>query len=187
MPLYFAYGANMSVGAMARRCPRSKALGQARLERHRLHGHARGLADCGARPALRRARRALGLGPIRRCGARPLRRPAAGPSTARSPSRSSRRAGRGRRSSISAPTPGPESRAPTTSPTSSPQRARGGCSADAIASAGESSARGRWPVAIGSRQQGVAMATRQGSSDSPTSYCLFAFIAAPARRSPRRD
>jgi hypothetical protein len=36
MPLYFAYGSNMSVEAMARRCPRSKALGQARLERHRL-------------------------------------------------------------------------------------------------------------------------------------------------------
>lgn len=36
MPLYFAYGANMSVGAMAGRCPRSKALGPARLERHRL-------------------------------------------------------------------------------------------------------------------------------------------------------
>ena len=36
MPLYFAYGANMSVGGMARRCPRSKALGPARLVRHRL-------------------------------------------------------------------------------------------------------------------------------------------------------
>jgi hypothetical protein len=36
MPLHFAYGSNMSVEAMARRCPRSKALGQARLERHRL-------------------------------------------------------------------------------------------------------------------------------------------------------
>jgi hypothetical protein len=36
MPLYFAYGSNMSAGAMARRCPRSKALGLARLERHRL-------------------------------------------------------------------------------------------------------------------------------------------------------
>jgi hypothetical protein len=36
MPLYFAYGANMSVDAMGRRCPRSKALGLARLERHRL-------------------------------------------------------------------------------------------------------------------------------------------------------
>jgi gamma-glutamylcyclotransferase (GGCT)/AIG2-like uncharacterized protein YtfP len=36
MPLYFAYGANLSVNAMARRCPRSKALGLARLERHRL-------------------------------------------------------------------------------------------------------------------------------------------------------
>ncbi len=36
MPLYFAYGSNMSVEAMARRCPRSKPIGVARLERHRL-------------------------------------------------------------------------------------------------------------------------------------------------------
>ena len=36
MPLYFAYGANMSVSAMARRCPRSRPLGPARLMRHRL-------------------------------------------------------------------------------------------------------------------------------------------------------
>src|SRR5277367_5775420 len=36
MPLYFAYGANMNASAMARRCPRSKALGPARLMRHRL-------------------------------------------------------------------------------------------------------------------------------------------------------
>ena len=36
MPLYFAYGANIDAGAMARRCPRSKALGLARLARHRL-------------------------------------------------------------------------------------------------------------------------------------------------------
>ena len=36
MPLYFAYGSNLDVDAMARRCPRSKALGLARLERHRL-------------------------------------------------------------------------------------------------------------------------------------------------------
>ena len=36
MPLYFAYGSNMSVQAMARRCPRSKAICAARLERHRL-------------------------------------------------------------------------------------------------------------------------------------------------------
>ena len=35
-PLYFAYGSNMNVIAMARRCPRSKALGLARLARHRL-------------------------------------------------------------------------------------------------------------------------------------------------------
>ncbi len=36
MPLYFAYGSNMSAEAMARRCPRSKPLGLARLARHRL-------------------------------------------------------------------------------------------------------------------------------------------------------
>ena len=36
MPLYFAYGSNMDAKAMGRRCPRSKALGLARLERHRL-------------------------------------------------------------------------------------------------------------------------------------------------------
>jgi hypothetical protein len=36
VPVYFAYGSNMSVSAMARRCPRSRALGLARLERHRL-------------------------------------------------------------------------------------------------------------------------------------------------------
>src|SRR5437660_3158160 len=36
MPLYFAYGANMSTEGMARRCPRSKPLGLARLEGHRL-------------------------------------------------------------------------------------------------------------------------------------------------------
>jgi hypothetical protein len=36
VPLYFAYGSNMDASAMARRCPRSKALGLARLERHRL-------------------------------------------------------------------------------------------------------------------------------------------------------
>jgi len=36
MPLFFAYGANMDVGAMARRCPRSRPLGAARLMRHRL-------------------------------------------------------------------------------------------------------------------------------------------------------
>jgi gamma-glutamylcyclotransferase (GGCT)/AIG2-like uncharacterized protein YtfP len=35
MPLYFAYGANMDVAAMAKRCPSSKAVGLARLPRHR--------------------------------------------------------------------------------------------------------------------------------------------------------
>ena len=35
MPLYFAYGSNMDVEAMAQRCPRSKPLGPARLARFR--------------------------------------------------------------------------------------------------------------------------------------------------------
>jgi AIG2-like family len=35
MPLYFAYGSNMDRGAMAKRCPASRALGPARLMRHR--------------------------------------------------------------------------------------------------------------------------------------------------------
>ncbi len=36
MPLAFAYGSNMDVNAMARRCPRSRPLGAARLARFRL-------------------------------------------------------------------------------------------------------------------------------------------------------
>jgi hypothetical protein len=36
MPLYFAYGSNMDVEGMARRCPRAKPLGLARLARHQL-------------------------------------------------------------------------------------------------------------------------------------------------------
>jgi gamma-glutamylcyclotransferase (GGCT)/AIG2-like uncharacterized protein YtfP len=35
MPLYFAYGSNMDRNAMAARCPSSRALGRARLARHR--------------------------------------------------------------------------------------------------------------------------------------------------------
>lgn len=35
MPLYFAYGSNMDAAAMAARCPASRALGPARLMRHR--------------------------------------------------------------------------------------------------------------------------------------------------------
>jgi hypothetical protein len=35
VPLYFAYGANMDVAAMAQRCPRSKPIGVARLPRSR--------------------------------------------------------------------------------------------------------------------------------------------------------
>ena len=36
MPLYFAYGSNMDIAAMAERCPASRPLGIARLPRHRL-------------------------------------------------------------------------------------------------------------------------------------------------------
>src|SRR5215203_2792705 len=35
MPLYFAYGSNMDIAAMAERCPASRPLGIARLPRHR--------------------------------------------------------------------------------------------------------------------------------------------------------
>jgi len=35
MPLYFAYGLNMDPAGMAARCPNSRALGPARLPRHR--------------------------------------------------------------------------------------------------------------------------------------------------------
>lgn len=35
MPLYFAYGSNMDEAAMRKRCPKAKALGRARLMRHR--------------------------------------------------------------------------------------------------------------------------------------------------------
>ncbi len=35
MPIYFAYGANMDIAAMARRCPTSTVIGPARLMNHR--------------------------------------------------------------------------------------------------------------------------------------------------------
>ena len=35
MPLYFAYGSNMDLAAMARRCPATRLVGPARLMRHR--------------------------------------------------------------------------------------------------------------------------------------------------------
>lgn len=49
MPMYFAYGSNMDVSAMASRCPRSKPLGPARLMRFRFaimpEGYATVLVD----------------------------------------------------------------------------------------------------------------------------------------------
>ncbi|MBI3274926.1 MAG: gamma-glutamylcyclotransferase, partial [Methylocystis sp.] len=50
MPLYFAYGANMDRAAMAARCPRSRALGVARLARHRFIIMAPGWASVAADP-----------------------------------------------------------------------------------------------------------------------------------------
>ena len=44
MPLYFAYGSNMDVAAMAARCPRSRPLGLARLPRHSFALTRRGFA-----------------------------------------------------------------------------------------------------------------------------------------------
>lgn len=45
MPLYFAYGANMDIEDMAKRAPRSKPLGVARLPRHRFIIMAEGYAS----------------------------------------------------------------------------------------------------------------------------------------------
>ena len=49
MPVYFAYGSNMDVEAMAQRCPRSRPIGLGRLARHRItllpEGYANVLRD----------------------------------------------------------------------------------------------------------------------------------------------
>jgi gamma-glutamylcyclotransferase (GGCT)/AIG2-like uncharacterized protein YtfP len=50
MPLYFAYGANMDLAGMARRCPLSRPLGRARLARHRLLVMAEGYASVAPHP-----------------------------------------------------------------------------------------------------------------------------------------
>ena len=64
---------------MARRCPRSKALGLARLERHRLAVMREGWLTAVRTSVLRRPRRAVGLGPVRHPGARSPREPVPGP------------------------------------------------------------------------------------------------------------
>ncbi|MBL8590131.1 MAG: gamma-glutamylcyclotransferase [Methylobacteriaceae bacterium] len=51
MPLYFAYGANMNVAAMAGRCPGAKLVGKARLARHRFFVMASGWASVRRDPA----------------------------------------------------------------------------------------------------------------------------------------
>lgn len=50
MPLYFAYGSNMDVAAMAARCPKSTPIGRARLMRHRFALIAEGYATVVADP-----------------------------------------------------------------------------------------------------------------------------------------
>jgi hypothetical protein len=60
---------------MARRCPRSKALGLARLERHRLAVMREGWLTAVRASSLRRPWRAVGLGPVGHPGARPPREP----------------------------------------------------------------------------------------------------------------
>lgn len=52
MPLYFAYGANLDVEAMRRRCPRSQPLGRARLARHRFFIMANGFASVARDPRM---------------------------------------------------------------------------------------------------------------------------------------
>jgi hypothetical protein len=52
LPLYFAYGSNMDEAAMRRRCPSSRALGPARLMRHRFFIMAHGYASIIRDPAL---------------------------------------------------------------------------------------------------------------------------------------
>ncbi len=73
MPLYFAYGANMDVEDMARRCPRSRPLGVARLMRHRLAIMREGWLTATRDAARARSRRTLGSRARRRLGARSLR------------------------------------------------------------------------------------------------------------------
>ena len=51
MPLYFAYGSNMDLAAMAQRCPASQPLGVARLMRHRFFIMASGYASVARDPA----------------------------------------------------------------------------------------------------------------------------------------
>ncbi len=54
MPLYFAYGSNMDVAAMARRCPRAEAARARPARTPSARDHARGVADRGPRARARR-------------------------------------------------------------------------------------------------------------------------------------
>ncbi len=127
MPLYFAYGSNMDVEAMGRRCPRSKPRRPCPARTPSARDHARGVADRGSRAARGGSRTPLGPGARRRSGPRPLR---GRPQRALRQGRSARhRGGRARsgRWSISAPMPGLASRRRTTSPASWPRPAPPAC------------------------------------------------------------
>ena len=45
MPFYFAYGSNMDSAAMAKRCPKARVMGLARLPRHRFFIMSEGYAS----------------------------------------------------------------------------------------------------------------------------------------------
>jgi len=51
MPLYFAYGSNMNRAAMRLRCPSSRALGRARLARHKFFIMSAGYASVKCDPS----------------------------------------------------------------------------------------------------------------------------------------
>ena len=126
MPLYFAYGANMDVAAMARRCPRSKPLGLARLMRHRLAVMREGWLTASRDPRAERPRRAVGSRARRRRRARPLR--GARRRSLRQGRAAGRRRGRGEaRAGLFRRQRGPGGRRRTISPACSARRGAGIC------------------------------------------------------------
>ena len=79
MPLYFAYGSNMDVAAMASRCPHSRPVGPARLMRHRFLVTSDGYASVQRDPAATVWGLLWDTLPRRHRCPRPLRKPRNGP------------------------------------------------------------------------------------------------------------
>ena len=107
MPLYFAYGSNMDVEAMARRCPRSKPLGLARLDAPSARDHARRLADGDARSPMRTSTACCGTSRSPTCARSTATRGSPTGLYAKALQPVSASAARNRRWSISAPNSGP--------------------------------------------------------------------------------